>query len=90
MAATDKIISPQAGPRAHPLKANADTPPDWQHSMFRGIPFIGPVWNVLGNGMRYNIKLEDCAEFIASHLEENDKFVGKRVGLIEAVKGKDD
>ena len=91
MAPAEKDIVALASPRGNKLKASADIPPEWQHSMFRGIPFVGPVWNTFSNLLRYTIKLEDCADFIAADLEAgDDKFVGKRVGLIEVVKGKED
>ena len=91
MAPAEKNIVALASPRGNKLKASADVPPEWQHSMFRGIPLVGPAWNAFSNLLRYNIKLEDCADFIAADLEAaDDKFVGKRVGLIEVVKGKED
>lgn len=91
MAPAEKDITALASPRGNKLKASAEVPPEWKHSMFRGIPFVGPVWNCFGNLLRYAIKLEDCADFIAADLEKaDDKFVGKRVGLIEVVKGKEE
>ena len=91
MAPAEKEITALASPRGNKLKAGADVPPDWQHSMFRGIPLVGTLWDVFGNALRYNIKLEDCADFIAADLEAGEeKFVGKRVALIEVAKGKED
>ena len=91
MAPAEKEITALASPRGNKLNASADVPPEWQHSMFWGIPFVGPVWDCFSNLLRYNIKLEDCADFIAADLEKaDDKFVGKRVALIEVVKGKEE
>ena len=91
MAPAEKEITALASPRGNKLKASADVPPDWQHSMFRGIPLAGTLWDVWSNALRYSIKLEDCADFIAADLEAGEeKFVGKRVALIEVAKGKKD
>lgn len=89
MEAAEPSAALLAAPRGNSLSAAADMPPNWQDSYFGFIPFLGPMICTMGNFMRYNTKLEDCADFIAADLETGDrKFVGHRVGVIETGKGK--
>ena len=75
--------------RPNPLVSSADVPPGWQESYFQNVPFFGTLFGILGNALNYKIKLEDCAEFIASDLEKtNSEYVGHRVGIREQAKGK--
>lgn len=78
----------------NPLDASADVPPGWQNSYFHNIPYLGPLISILGNANKYGLTLEDCADFIAADLEkEETRFVGHRVGIIDARtvgKGKSD
>ena len=76
-------------PRKNPLQASVYVPPNWKASYFSGVPFVGTLFNVMGNAPRYNTKLEDCADFIAADLGKQDgRFVGKRIGINEVPKGK--
>jgi len=69
---------------ANSLVAAADVPPNFLGTYLMWLPVLGPLFHVLRNGLRYNIKLEDAADFIAADLEQpGSKFVGHRVGLIE-------
>lgn len=91
MAPVSKTIESIETPRSQPMLASADIPPGWQNSSLHSIPFIGPLISIFGNASKYNITLEDCAEFIANDLENaNSEFVGHRVGLMEGKKGKSD
>ena len=84
-----KTIAFPEGIQSNPLIASADTPPDWVHTWFSWIPFLGPLMEVFRNVLRYNIKLEDCADFMAADLESsNTEFIGHRVGLRESDKRK--
>lgn len=89
MTPISKTISLDGRSRRNPLIASADTPPGWQNSYFNNVPFLGVLLSMLGNAPKYNIKLEDCADFIANELEKsNTEFVGHRVGLRDTGKGK--
>ena len=84
-----KAINLPDAPRGNPLNASADVPPGFQNSYLHNIPYIGPFFSVVGNAMRYTISLEDAADFIATDVEKEDtRFVGHRVGVIDAGKGK--
>lgn len=86
-----KTIEPLDAPRKHPLVASVDIPPRWQNSYFYNIPIVGQLFAVFGNFPRYTTNLEDCADFMASDLESSDSpFIGHRVGVYEAGKGKVD
>ena len=85
----EEKISKLEAPRPRDIVASVDIPPNWVSSYLNSIPLLGPLLSVLGNTTRYNIKLEDCADLMASDLaESHSKFIGHRVGLIEASKGK--
>lgn len=57
--------------------------------MFKSVPFFGTLFSIFGNAPKYNIMLEDCADFIASDLENpHSEFVGHRVGLRDLGKAK--
>ena len=89
MTPISSTIAVPDGSRENPLVASADVPPGWQDSYFKKVPFLGTLMGILGNASKYNIKLEDCADFIASDLETlESEFRGHRVGLIEPAKGK--
>ena len=84
-----KMIAFPEGIKSNPLVASADTPPEWIHTWFFGVPFLGPLVDILRNALRYNIKLEDCADFMAADLESsNTEFIGHKVGLKESDKRK--
>ena len=45
--------------------------------------------SIIGNSMRYNIKLEDVADFMANDLmDPSSRYIDHRVGLISAGKNK--
>lgn len=81
-----------AAPRGNTLKASVDVPTDFQNSYFHNIPYLGPLISIIGNALKYDTTLEDCADFIAEDLEKEDtQFVGHRIGVIDtgtAGKGK--
>lgn len=86
-----KTIEALDAPRKHSLVASADVPPGWQNSYFHNIPVIGLLLSILGNAPWYATKLDDCADFIASDLENSESpFIGHRVGVYDAGKGKVD
>lgn len=70
------------------LIANATTPPLWQlHPWLQYIPFVGRVVTCAMNASRYEISLEQCADFLAEDLEtEDSKFIGQTVGVISGEK----
>lgn len=69
------------------LTASAGTPPLWQDSWLRHIPFIGKSLVTAMNSSRYETTLEQNADFIASDLETRDsQWIGTAVGIIDASK----
>jgi hypothetical protein len=77
-------------PNHHNLLLKATSPPAWEDSWVRRIPFIGMFLNflvvVLG---QYNTKYEDVADFLAEDLESGSKeWVGMRVGMKDKEKVK--
>ena len=85
----EQTISSLEEPRPSNVIASADTPPGWVFSYFNGVPFLGPLLSILGNAMRYNVKVEDCADFMANDLSyPSSEYINHRVGLISAGKGK--
>ena len=89
MKTANKTIALLDGPQRNSLSAAADVPPMWQASYLNSVPVLGPLISIFGNALRYNVTLEDCADFIAADLEKADgEFVGHRVGLIDAGKAK--
>ena len=89
MKADDQNIKLLEAPRGNHLSASADVPPNWTDFFFKNFPFFGPLLSVLANAAKYSTKLEDCADFVAADLERSDStFVGHRVGIFDAGKGK--
>jgi len=89
MKPANKTIALLDGPQQNPLSAAADVPPMWQASYLNSVPVLGPFISIFGNVLRYNVTLEDCADFIAADLEKADsEFVGHRVGLFDPGKAK--
>lgn len=69
------------------LVANGMTPPGWQDSWLKHIPLIGKSIVAGMNASRYEVTLEQVADFIASDLESgDDHFVGMSVGVIDPSK----
>jgi len=65
------------------LKAKAGTPPQWNDSWMRHIPFIGKTIVSGMNASRYKTTLEQNAEFIASDLgNAESEWKGQAVGVI--------
>ena len=89
MTPASKDVTLYQTPRNNPIVAAADVPPNWWPVPYvNGIPFFGLLSGIAANGARYNTTLEDCADFIADDLEKGErKFIGHRVGVIDA--GKD-
>lgn len=84
-----KTIEPLDASRKHSLIASVDIPPNWRNFYLYNIPIVGQFLAVLGNFPRYTINLEDCVDFMASDLESPESsFIGHRVGVYEAGKGK--
>lgn len=84
-----ETITQLEAPRGNSLVASVDVPPQWQPSSFARVPFFGTLFSIFGNAMRYNTKLEDCADFLAADLASSDRsYVGHRVGVINSGKGK--
>jgi hypothetical protein len=66
---------------------NAATPPLWQDSWIKYIPFIGKTLLCAMNASRYVTTLEQNAELIASDLESHDsRWNGTTVGIIDGSK----
>lgn len=72
------------------LVGSADFPANWTPSWLRMIPFCGVFLEILAHAMYYNIKLEDCADFIAADLKMGfgSEYVGHRVSVANAPKSK--
>lgn len=69
------------------LVASASTPPNWNDSWLRHIPLIGKAIVCGMNISRYDVTLEQVADFIASDLESGeDRYVGFPVGVIDPSK----
>lgn len=80
-----KTIKPLDVPHGNQLIASADMPTGFQSSYLHGIPYLGPFISLLGNILKYNTTLEDCADWIAEDIKKKDsKFVGRRVSVINA------
>ena len=89
MLPASKTIEPLLAPRGNPLLAANDVPAGFWDFHISWIPFIGPLLTSMGNAARYNTLLEDCADFIAADLKENNsKHVGHRVGVYDTGKPK--
>jgi len=88
------LLTPESSDLSVPTKAsqgaliaNAATPPSWQHSWIKFIPFIGRAIEIAMNASRYETTLEQIAEFIASDLESFDsRWIGTTVGVIDGSK----
>ncbi|KAH8695786.1 hypothetical protein GQ44DRAFT_719278 [Phaeosphaeriaceae sp. PMI808] len=66
------------------LTANATTPPLWQDSWTRHVPWIGKRVVSAVNATRYKTTLEQNADFIASDLENGEsQWSGVAVGVID-------
>lgn len=69
------------------LIASAGTPPRWNDSWVRHIPFIGKIIVIGMNSSRYETTLEQNADFIARDLSDADsEWKGKAVGVISRSK----
>ncbi|GAB7334862.1 hypothetical protein MBLNU13_g06763t3 [Cladosporium sp. NU13] len=69
------------------LEAKAGTPPHWNDSWVRHIPFIGKTIVSGMNASRYKTTLEQNAEFIASDLgNAESEWKGQAVGIITRLK----
>lgn len=67
--------------------ANAATPPLWQDSWIKFIPFLGKTLLLAMNAGRYVTTLEQNANFIARDLQSlESRWSGTTVGLIEESK----
>jgi hypothetical protein len=65
------------------LIASTGTPPLWQDSWIRYIPFLGKTIVCGMNASRYKTTLEQNADFIARDLGEGGReWVGMTVGVI--------
>jgi hypothetical protein len=65
------------------LIANAESPPSWQDSWIKFVPFIGKTILCAMNAGRYVTTLEQNAEFIASDLKQSkSQWIGMTVGVI--------
>lgn len=66
------------------LVASAMTPPLWQDSWLSYVPLLGRYMSAGMNASRYNITLEQAADFIASDLKRGDnQWKQKTVGVIK-------
>jgi hypothetical protein len=69
------------------LVANVLSPPNWHRFWFDGIPWLGRVLSAAMNSPRYDVTLEQTADFIAEDLETVEgRWVGVPVGIIDAAK----
>ncbi|WPH01288.1 Hypothetical protein R9X50_00412600 [Acrodontium crateriforme] len=69
------------------LTGNARTPPQWQDSWIKHIPFIGRTLLAGMNAGRYTTTLEQNADFIAADLETVDsQWSCTTVGIIDGSK----
>ncbi|KAL8890087.1 MAG: hypothetical protein Q9215_002715 [Flavoplaca cf. flavocitrina] len=83
MAPANKEIGLLEVPRGNPLVAKNDTVPDWSRTFLSGVPYLGMYADIVVNMLRYNTTLEDCADFMAADLtNEESEHVGHRVGII--------
>lgn len=65
------------------LVVQAGTPPQWNDSWMKHIPFIGKTIVSGMNASRYKTTLEQNAEFIASDLgDAGSEWKGQAVGVI--------
>ncbi|MCJ1475234.1 hypothetical protein MMC13_003896 [Lambiella insularis] len=89
MRPASQTITLLEAPRGNSFSTAVDVPPGWQPSYFARIPLLGTFLTVVGNVLRYNTDLEDCADFLAADLAKpNRSFVGHRVSVKESGKGK--
>jgi hypothetical protein len=59
----------------------------WQDSWLKYIPLIGKSIVAAMNASRYDVTLEQCADFIANDLETLESpYIGSAVGIIDASK----
>ena len=70
-------------PSRHNLLLKANSPPAWEDTWLKWIPFIGMFLNFLVVVLwQYNTKYEDVADFLARDLvTESGEWVGMRVGM---------
>ena len=88
MVPASKAVALLDAPRGNSLNASVDVPLDFQKSYFHNLPLLGPFLSIVGNALKYGTILEDCADFIAADLEEQDTtFLGHRVSVIEVGTG---
>ena len=65
------------------LEAKSGSPPQWNDSWMRHVPFIGKTIVSGMNVSRYKTTLEQNAEFIASDLgNQQSEWKGQAVGVI--------
>ena len=85
MVPVSKTVDLLDAPRGNPLVASADAPTGFQQSYLHSIPYLGPFISLMSNIAKYNTTLEDCADFIATDVENKEpRFVGHRVSVINA------
>jgi len=87
MTAENLQVSLPANSAQNKLVASANSPPLWQDSWIKHIPFLGKVILAGMNAPRYNTTLEQNADFIASDLTDREsRWIGVPVGVIDAKK----
>lgn len=87
MTAENLQVSVPAQSTHNRLTANATSPPLWQDSWVKHIPFLGKMILAGMNAPRYETTLEQNADFIASDLTDREsRWIGVPVGVIDAMK----
>jgi hypothetical protein len=65
-----------------PLQSAISEPPNWRPSLFRSTPLVGTFLDIITNASRYEVALEDVAEFMAVNMTKLDgTFSRKAVGI---------
>ena len=80
-----KVIGEELPEKGNPLMAEKDVPAGFKGWGIDWIPFLGPLVTVLANAGKYTTMLEDCADWIATELDNGKgDFVGRRVSVVDA------
>ena len=88
MTPTSSSLEVPSTPMQNKLVANGGSPPLWQHSWMEYIPLIGGTIAGGMNASRYDLTLEEAANFIVSDLDDRheSRWIGTTVGIIHGSK----
>ena len=72
-------------PQHHSLVVAVSTPPEWQDSWLRSVPWLGEYLNMFANVSAYSTKLEDVADLLAEDFEKGSSspYICDLVGMKE-------